>query len=68
MEETPQIPILALKLYTDRCSCVKDLGERLVLTSPNRGESLRYAMVLPFKTTKNEAEYEALIVGLGIAK
>lgn len=25
-------------------------------------------MVLPFKTTKNEAKYEALIVGLGIAK
>lgn len=32
------------------------------------GEPMRYALVLTFLATNNEAEYKALIVGLIIAK
>lgn len=32
------------------------------------GEELNYALKLGFKTTDNEAEYEALLAGLTIAK
>lgn len=33
-----------------------------------RGEELRYVVRMDFKTTNNEAEYEAVIVGLDLAK
>lgn len=39
-----------------------------MLTSPYGCTSLRYALVLNFKATNNEAEYEALITGLRLAK
>lgn len=39
-----------------------------MLTPPNRGEPLRYALILTFKATNNEAEHEALITGLIITK
>lgn len=39
----------------------------LVLKSP-QGEKIGYALKFEFPTTNNEAEYEALIVGLTLAK
>lgn len=39
----------------------------MVLTPLNGGESLWYALVLKFKSTINEVEYEALITGLCLA-
>nr|XP_017227794.1 PREDICTED: uncharacterized protein LOC108203390 [Daucus carota subsp. sativus] len=41
--------------------------ERLVLRSPD-GFTVVYAIKLDFPTTNNEAEYEALIAGLGLAR
>ena len=38
----------------------------VVLTNPDR-EKLRYALRFEFKASNNEAEYEALIVGLELA-
>ncbi|GAV76637.1 RVT_3 domain-containing protein [Cephalotus follicularis] len=55
------------KLSMDGLSCVSGSGARLVLTSPD-GWTLEYALRLRFKTTKNEPEWEALIVELKIAK
>lgn len=40
----------------------------LVLTPSDGGAPLRYALVLTFKATNNETEYEVLITGLRLAK
>ncbi|XP_063942737.1 uncharacterized protein LOC135150384 [Daucus carota subsp. sativus] len=42
-------------------------GAGLVLRSPD-GFTVEYAIKLDFPTTNNEAEYEALIAGLGLAR
>ena len=53
-------------LFTDRSSCVDGSGACLILTSPE-GMEFTYALRFEFTATNNEAEYEALIVGLRIA-
>ncbi|GAV76909.1 RVT_3 domain-containing protein [Cephalotus follicularis] len=55
------------KLSVDKSSCIFRSGAGLVLTSPD-GWTLEYALRFGFKATNNEAEYEALISGLTIAK
>ncbi|XP_074377060.1 uncharacterized protein LOC141718580 [Apium graveolens] len=45
----------------------KEKDEGLVLQSPE-GFMIEYALKLDFSTTNNEAEYEALIAGLGLAR
>ncbi|XP_058217410.1 uncharacterized protein LOC131328484 [Rhododendron vialii] len=48
-------------------SITKDAsGAGLILTSP-KGQRLSYALRFEFKTTNNEAEYEAQVVGLELA-
>ncbi|GKD51118.1 reverse transcriptase domain-containing protein, partial [Tanacetum coccineum] len=54
-------------LYTDRASSTKGSGAGLVLISPTKTE-YTYALRLNFKSTNNQAEYEALLAGLKIAK
>ncbi|GJZ44311.1 reverse transcriptase domain-containing protein, partial [Tanacetum coccineum] len=61
--ETPQEP---WTLFTDGSSCVDGSGARLILTSPE-GTEFTYALRFQFAASNNEAEYEALIVGLRIA-
>ena len=39
----------------------------MILTNPDR-EKLRYALHYGFQASNNEAEYEALIVGLELAQ
>ncbi|XP_074361327.1 uncharacterized protein LOC141701584 [Apium graveolens] len=53
-------------LYTDGASNVNDTGLGLVLKSP-QGDILAYSICCEFKATNNEAEYEALIIGLTMA-
>ena len=53
-------------LYFDGASKTNSSGAGLVLQSPD-GFLIEYAMKLDFPTTNNEAEYEALIAGLGLA-
>ena len=42
-------------------------GIGIILRSP-KGDCLKYASRLQFQVTNNEAEYEALIMGLNLAK
>ncbi|GAV60119.1 RVT_3 domain-containing protein [Cephalotus follicularis] len=55
------------KLSVDGSSCFSGSGAGLVLTSLD-GWILEYALRFGFKATNNEAEREALIIGLTIAK
>ncbi|GJY25081.1 reverse transcriptase domain-containing protein [Tanacetum coccineum] len=53
-------------LFTDGSSCVDVSGAELILTSLE-GTEFTYALRFQFTASNNEAEYEALIVGLRIA-
>nr|GEW52903.1 reverse transcriptase domain-containing protein [Tanacetum cinerariifolium] len=53
-------------LFTDGSSCVDGSGAGIILTSPE-GTEFTYALRFQFAASNNEAEYEALIVGLRIA-
>ncbi|GKD81015.1 reverse transcriptase domain-containing protein, partial [Tanacetum coccineum] len=54
-------------LFTDGASSLKGSGAGLVLIGPN-GIEYTYALPLTFRSTNNEAEYEALLAGLRIAR
>nr|GEZ43241.1 reverse transcriptase domain-containing protein [Tanacetum cinerariifolium] len=53
-------------LFTDGSSCVDGSGAGLILTNPDEVK-FTYALRFQFTASNNEAEYEALIVGLRIA-
>ncbi|XP_071733616.1 uncharacterized protein [Rutidosis leptorrhynchoides] len=55
------------ELYTDGASSEEGAGIGLLLVSPN-GEEITYAIRLKIASSTNEAEYEALIAGLRLAK
>ncbi|GAV69900.1 RVT_3 domain-containing protein [Cephalotus follicularis] len=68
MEENPSENKKGMwKLSVDGSSCLTGSGAGLVLTNPD-GWTLEYALRFKFKATNNEAEWEALIAGLTIAK
>ncbi|XP_071740872.1 uncharacterized protein [Rutidosis leptorrhynchoides] len=54
-------------LYTDGASSKEGAGIGLLLVSPS-GEEITYAIRLKFAASNNEAEYEALLVSLRLAK
>ncbi|KAJ0490291.1 putative ribonuclease H [Helianthus annuus] len=54
-------------LFTDGASNVKGTGLGILLKSP-QGDIIPHSIACEFQTTNNEAEYEALIAGLQIAK
>ncbi|GJY50177.1 reverse transcriptase domain-containing protein [Tanacetum coccineum] len=54
-------------LFTDGSSCIDGSGAGLILTNPE-GVEFTYVMRFRFEATNNEAEYEALIVGLWITE
>ncbi|GJT13294.1 reverse transcriptase domain-containing protein [Tanacetum coccineum] len=54
-------------LYTDGASSLKGVGAGLVLIDPS-GTEYTYVIRLTFPSTNNEAEYEALLAGLRIAR
>ncbi|XP_071695404.1 uncharacterized protein [Rutidosis leptorrhynchoides] len=55
------------ELYTDAASGLEGAGVVLLLTGPNKEEHT-YALRFNFKVTNSEAEYEALLAGLRLAK
>ncbi|GKA15944.1 reverse transcriptase domain-containing protein [Tanacetum coccineum] len=57
----------AWTLYTDGAASSKGSGAGLILTGPS-GVEYAYALRLAFTSTNNEAEYEALLAGLRIAR
>ncbi|KAJ0521768.1 putative ribonuclease H [Helianthus annuus] len=54
-------------LHTDGSSNVKGMGLGILLKSP-QGDIIPHSIACEFQATNNEAEYEALIAGLQIAK
>ncbi|KAI5317310.1 hypothetical protein L3X38_037017 [Prunus dulcis] len=54
-------------LFVDGSSNAQGCGAGLVLVSPNK-IALEYALCLKFQASNNEAEYEALLAGLRLAK
>ncbi|XP_071691283.1 uncharacterized protein [Rutidosis leptorrhynchoides] len=64
---TPPVEIKEWKLFTDRASSSAGSGAGLMLINPE-GQEFTYALHFEFNTTNNEAEYEALLAGLRIAK
>ena len=54
------------KLSVDGTSNAQGSGAGLILTSPE-GIDIEYALRFGFRTSNNEAEYEAVIVGLNLA-
>nr|GEU61586.1 reverse transcriptase domain-containing protein [Tanacetum cinerariifolium] len=54
-------------LFTDRSSCIDGSRAGLIITNP-KGMEFTYALRFRFNATNNEAEYEALIAGLRIAR
>ena len=66
-KEKEQTPKEYWVLNFDGASKTNSSGAGLVLQSPE-GFIVEYAIKLDFPTTNNEAEYEALIAGLGLAK
>ncbi|XP_071739160.1 uncharacterized protein [Rutidosis leptorrhynchoides] len=55
------------ELYTDGAASSEGAGAGLILTGPHREEHT-YALRFNFKVTNNEAEYEALLAGMRIAR
>ncbi|KAM2572023.1 hypothetical protein TB1_006674 [Malus domestica] len=52
-------------MYFDGSSTSSSAGVRIVIQSPNH-DRWYFSLKLDFKCTNNQAEYEALIIGLGI--
>ncbi|XP_071687628.1 uncharacterized protein [Rutidosis leptorrhynchoides] len=63
----PPVETKEWKLFTDGASSSDGSGAELMLINPE-GQEFTYALRFEFNTTNNEAEYEALLAGLRIAK
>ncbi|KAG5527736.1 hypothetical protein RHGRI_028616 [Rhododendron griersonianum] len=66
-EEPPKEEPKPWILQVDGSTTREASGAGLVLTSP-KGQRLSYVLSFEFKATNNDAEYEALVVGLDLAK
>uniref|UniRef100_A0A251SMQ5 Putative reverse transcriptase domain-containing protein n=1 Tax=Helianthus annuus TaxID=4232 RepID=A0A251SMQ5_HELAN len=66
-EEEDKAPEKPWSLYTDGASSAEGSGAGLILTDPD-GTDVTYALRLEFKSSNNEAEYEALLAGLRLAQ
>ncbi|GJT62589.1 reverse transcriptase domain-containing protein [Tanacetum coccineum] len=64
---TPMEKLVLDLVHANGSSCIDGLGAGLILTSPE-GIEFTYALRFEFDATNNEAEYEALIAGLGITE
>ncbi|XP_059436668.1 uncharacterized protein LOC132169694 [Corylus avellana] len=67
IEENAQKKDETWVVYVDGSSTRKNGGAGVVLITPD-GEELCSSLRLEFKTTNNEAEYEAVLAGLGLAR
>ncbi|KAL0402184.1 UNVERIFIED_CONTAM: hypothetical protein Slati_4248300 [Sesamum latifolium] len=64
MEGTPSEQVWLL--HVDGSSTTQGSGAGIVMTSP-QGEDLEFAVKFGFKASNNEAEYEALVIGMRMA-
>ena len=60
----PDLPVW--RLSVDEATNAQGSGAGLILTSPD-GIDMEYALRFGFQASNNEAEYEAVIVGLNLA-
>ena len=67
MKEDEEERMMAWMIWTDGSSNQRVGGVRVLLRSPE-GDTIECAVYLQFSTTKNEAEYEAVLSGLDLAK
>ena len=67
MKEDEEERTMAWMIWTDGSSNQRVGGVRVLLRSPE-GDTIECAVYLQFSTTKNEAEYEAVLSGLDLAK
>ena len=58
---------LSWKVYVDGVANHRGFGVRLVLISPER-ITIKKSLKLGFSTTNNEAEYEAVLVGMAMVQ
>ncbi|KAK3010023.1 hypothetical protein RJ639_010986 [Escallonia herrerae] len=69
-EEPPQLVISTTpdpwNLYVDGSSALGSIGAGLILISPE-GFTIEYTLRFGFQASNNEAEYEALLVGIRLA-
>ncbi|KAL0401768.1 UNVERIFIED_CONTAM: hypothetical protein Slati_4206700 [Sesamum latifolium] len=54
-------------LHVDGSSTAQGSGSGIVLTTP-QGDDMKFAVKFEFKTSNNEAEYEALVLGMRMAQ
>ncbi|XP_071907805.1 uncharacterized protein [Coffea arabica] len=66
LQHEERLPKEPWVLFVDGASSKEGSGAGLLLISPT-GEELTYALRLDFPASNNEAEYEALLIGLRIA-
>ncbi|KAL0401756.1 UNVERIFIED_CONTAM: hypothetical protein Slati_4205500 [Sesamum latifolium] len=64
IEDTPSDHVCLL--HVDGSSTTQGSGAGIVITSP-QGEDLEFAVKFDFKAFNNEAEYEALVIGMRMA-
>ncbi|KAL0434466.1 UNVERIFIED_CONTAM: Pro-Pol polyprotein [Sesamum latifolium] len=64
VEDTPSNQVWLL--HVDGSSTTQGSGADIVITSP-QGEDLEFAIKFDFKASNNEAEYEALVIGMRMA-
>ncbi|KAL0293560.1 UNVERIFIED_CONTAM: hypothetical protein Sradi_6930000 [Sesamum radiatum] len=64
VEDTSQDQVWLL--HVDGSSTTQGSDAGIVITSP-QGEDLEFAIKFDFKTSNNEAEYEALVIGMRMA-
>ena len=67
MPKTSESPKYIWKLHTDGASNDRCSGAGVFLETPE-GRSICYALKFNFRATNNEAEYEALLAGLKLAR
>ena len=60
------IDLTIWKLSVDGAANAQGSGPGLILTSPE-GIDIEYALIFGFRTSNNEAEYEAIIASLNLA-
>ncbi|KAL0373706.1 UNVERIFIED_CONTAM: Ribonuclease HI [Sesamum radiatum] len=53
-------------LHVDGSSTAQGSGAGIIITTP-QGEDIEFAMKFDFKASNNEAEYEALVIGMRMA-
>ncbi|XP_071712714.1 uncharacterized protein [Rutidosis leptorrhynchoides] len=66
-EQLPAPPLELWELYTDGAASSEGAGAGLILTGQHQEEHT-YALRFNFKVTNNEAEYEALLAGMRMAR